>query len=219
MFDRIAARYDLLNRLMTGGLDRFWRRRTVAAAGVSAGDRVLDLACGTGDLSQLCAERGAEVVGLDFAREMLRGAQRRGIRAGWIQGDGATLPLRDGTIDVVTCGFALRNFVSLEKTLREASRVLADGGRLAVLEVDRPRQPLLAMLHGFYFDRVVPKIGAWVSDREAYAYLPQSTVYLPSESSLRDLLKSLGFVSASREGRLFGAVQVWIAVRDRRAAP
>lgn len=169
MFDRIAPRYDGMNRLMTLGLDQRWRRAAIAAIGVGADDLVLDLACGTGDLAELCAERGARVIGVDFAGEMLRGAQRRAVPAELVQGDGARLPLPDASISAAVCGFALRNFVSLPAVFTELARVLRPGGRVALLDVDRPRARLVRAGHSFYFDRVVPWIGGILSDRDAYA--------------------------------------------------
>lgn len=213
MFDRIAPRYDRLNRLLTGGLDQRWRRRAVAAVGIGSDDRVLDLACGTGDLAELCAARGARVLGVDFAGAMLRGARSRGIPAVLVQGDAARLPVRDGWASAVVSGFALRNFVSLPEVFAELARVVAPGGRIALLDVDRPRSRWLRPLHALWFDRAVPRIGGLLSDRAAYAYLPQSTSYLPPASELVASLERAGFAGARHETLLFGTVQLLTAVR------
>ncbi len=218
MFDRIAPRYDAMNRLLTAGLDQRWRRAALAAVGTGPGDRVLDLACGTGDLAELAAARGAKVVGVDFAGEMLRGARRRRIPAQWIQGDAAALPLPDGCATVVSSGFALRNFVSLPEVLAEVARVLESGGRLAIIEVDRPSIAVVRAAHSFYFDRVVPLLGGWLSDRAAYRYLPSSTDYLPPEAELAALIEDAGFREVRRRPLLLGTAQILTAVRsDRRA--
>jgi demethylmenaquinone methyltransferase/2-methoxy-6-polyprenyl-1,4-benzoquinol methylase len=217
MFDRIAPRYDALNRLLTAGLDRGWRRALLDAAGVGPGDLVVDVACGTGDLAELAAARGARTVGVDFAREMLRGARRRGIAARFLQGDAALLPLATASASVVTCGFALRNFVDLDEAFAEMARVLAPGGRLALLEVDRPASAWLRRLHGAYFDRVVPRVGGWLSDRSAYAYLPRSTVYLPEPAALAARIEAAGFREARRRRLLLGAAQLWTARRGEDA--
>jgi demethylmenaquinone methyltransferase/2-methoxy-6-polyprenyl-1,4-benzoquinol methylase len=209
MFERIAPRYDLLNRLLTGGLDQRWRRVALGVAGVGAGDRVLDLACGTGDLSEQAALLGARVVGIDFAGEMLRGARRRGIEVGFVQGDAEALPLPDASVDVVSCGFALRNFASLDTALDEVVRVLRPGGRIALLEVDRPDTAWIGAAHSFYFDRVVPAIGGLLSDREAYRYLPESTTYLPSAQRFQEMLAARGLVRVERRRFLLGAAQLW----------
>jgi len=215
MFDRIAPRYDRMNRLMTVGLDQSWRRCALDAIGVGAGDRLVDLACGTGDLSELARARGANVVGVDFALEMLRGGHARGIDARFVQADGAQLPLRDGWASTLTCGFALRNFVSLPEIFGEAARVLEPGGRMALLEVDRPANPLIAAGHAFYFDRVVPVLGAVLSDRAAYAYLPKSTAYLPAQDELLTWIADAGFEQAHKRSFLLGAAQLITAVRSK----
>jgi demethylmenaquinone methyltransferase/2-methoxy-6-polyprenyl-1,4-benzoquinol methylase len=217
MFDRIAPRYDAMNRLLTAGLDQRWRRAALEAVGTGPGDRVLDLACGTGDLAELAAARGAKAVGVDFAGEMLRGARRRRIPALWIQGDAAALPLPNGCATVVTSGFALRNFVSLPEVLAEVARVLETKGRLAIIEVDRPSVAVVRAAHSFYFDRVVPRVGGWLSDRAAYRYLPSSTVYLPPETELAALIEDAGFREVRRRPLLLGTAQILTAVRaDRR---
>jgi len=213
MFDRIAPRYDLLNRVLTGGLDRRWRRAAVDAARVGPGDRVLDLACGTGDLAELAAARGARVVGLDFAGRMLALARRRGAARDLVRGDAARLPLPDGWASVVLCGFALRNFVSVPEVLAEAARVLASGGRLVLLEVDRPEGAWLRRGHHLYFDRVVPRVGGLLSDRDAYRYLPRSTAYLPPAPVFRGWLEAAGFRDCARRSFLFGSAQLWAGAR------
>ncbi len=216
MFDRIAPRYDRVNRIMTGGMDQRWRRETLDAIGVGAGDRLVDLACGTGDFTELARARGAQAVGLDFAGEMLRGAVRRRIGAAFVQADATALPLPDAWASVLTCGFALRNFVSLPAVFAEMARVLAPGGRFGLLEVDRPSGAFLRSAHSLYFDRVVPWLGGWLSDRGAYRYLPQSTHYLPETPELRDQIASAGFEAVERRTLLLGAVQVWTGVRLER---
>jgi demethylmenaquinone methyltransferase/2-methoxy-6-polyprenyl-1,4-benzoquinol methylase len=213
MFDRIAPRYDALNRVLSLGLDRGWRRFTLDAIAVGPLDRVLDLACGTGDLAALAAARGAQVVGIDFARAMLGGAQARGIGCPLAQGDAAMLPLPDAWASVVTCGFALRNFVSLPPVFAELARVVAPAGRIALLDVDRPQSALVRAGHTFWFDRVVPRVGGWFSDRQAYAYLPRSTVYLPPAAAMRAQLANCGFECVAKRSLLFGAAQLWTARR------
>ncbi len=213
MFDRIAPRYDLMNRLLTGGLDQRWRRKLLSRMAVGDGDIVVDVACGTGDLAELARKRGAFVLGVDFAFEMLRGAARRQATPALACADAARLPLPDGCASVVTCGFALRNFVALPPVFLEMARVLQPGGRLAILEVDRPDSALVARVHSLYFDRVVPRIGALLSDRAAYRYLPRSTAYLPALDELTALLSAAGFESVRRERLLLGTAQMLMAVR------
>jgi demethylmenaquinone methyltransferase/2-methoxy-6-polyprenyl-1,4-benzoquinol methylase len=214
MFERIAPGYDRMNRLVSLGLDQRWRRASLAAIGVGPGDVVIDLACGTGDLAELAAARGARVVALDFAREMLRGARRRGVPASLVRSDAESLPLRDGCATAATCGFALRNFTAPERVLRETARALAPGGRLALLEVGVPAGRLARAGHRVWFERMVPLLGGWLSDREAYRYLPRSVVYLPKHDALVSLLRDCGFERVRRSAFLMGAAQLYTAVRS-----
>jgi demethylmenaquinone methyltransferase/2-methoxy-6-polyprenyl-1,4-benzoquinol methylase len=216
MFERIAPRYDALNRLLSLGLDQRWRRRALDLVGVGPSDLVLDIATGTGDLAALAAARGARVIGLDFTRGMLRGAQRRRVRAAFLQADADVLPLPDGLATVVTCGFSLRNFVSIPNVLGEMGRILASGGRLALLDVDVPKHALVRAGHRLYFQTAVPRIGALFSDRAAYAYLPRSVSYLPPRDVLLDLVRKAGFEDVQHRPLLFGAAQLIVARRGAR---
>jgi len=158
MFDRIAPRYQRLNTVLTFGLDRGWRRAAIAAAQLHAGDLVVDVACGTGDLAALAAAVGARAIGVDFAPAMLARACGRG--AALVRGDAAALPLRPACADAVTCGFALRNVVEIAAVLAEAARVLRPGGRLVLLEIAAPRRAARRWLHRAYFHRLVPSSAA-----------------------------------------------------------
>ena len=206
MFDRIAPRYQRLNTVLTFGLDHGWRRAAIAAAQLHAGDLVVDVACGTGDLAALAAASGARAIGVDFAPAMLARARDRG--AALVRGDAAALPLRAACADAVTCGFALRNVVEIDAVLAEAARVLRPGGRLVLLEIAAPRGAALRWLHRTYFHRLVPFVGGLLADRTAYAYLPASESYLPDEVTLRMLIESAGFVDVERVLLGAGAVQL-----------
>ncbi|MGH9110674.1 MAG: ubiquinone/menaquinone biosynthesis methyltransferase [Acidimicrobiales bacterium] len=210
MFDAIAPRYDLLNRLITLGLDQRWRRATVASLGLPAGSLVVDLACGTGDLSVLASRRGHRVVGTDLSAGMLANRRRPGPA---VQCDAAALPVATGTCDGVLSGFALRNFTDLAACLGEAARVLRPGGRIAVLEVARPPGRLWRAAFHLWFDRVVPAIGGWLSDAEAYRYLPRSTAYLPEDPVLRRLFRDAGFSTVGRRLLHGGLSQILTATR------
>lgn len=215
MFDRISPSYDRVNRLMTFNADQRWRRDLVRRLRVGPGDLVLDLACGTGDFAEICRKAGATAVGLDFSRGMLNAANRRFPGLGiFVQGDALRLPFADGSFSAAVSGFALRNFVAIPPVLDELARVLKPGGRIGLLEVDKPRNPLVAAGHGLYFNRVVPLVGGLIADRKAYRYLPQSASYLPPEAELRAMLEAAGFVRTRKRSPMFGAIQSVSAVRS-----
>ena len=211
MFDRIAGRYDLVNRVMTFGMDRGWRRKTVASLGLPRGARVVDLACGTGDLCRELAGRGYRPVGIDFSFGMLAAARTDAPLA---QADVLALPLSDASAGGATCGFALRNVVDLGGLFAETARVVRSGGRIALLEVAEPSHPLLRLGHRFWFRGVVPVIGGLLSDRRAYAYLPRSTAYLPPHAEIVMMLREAGFADAERRPLSGGIVQLFTGTRS-----
>ena len=210
MFDAIAPRYDVVNRIMTFRLDVGWRRRTVGNLGLTPGSTVLDLACGTGDLCRELERAGHHPVGLDVSWGMLAAARTD---APLLHGDALSLPVPTGSVDGVTCGFGLRNFVSLPEFLAEVARALRPGGRMALLEVDRPANPVMRIGHGIYFGRVVPFIGGLFSDRDAYRYLPRSVAYLPEEADLMALISGAGFAEVAKERLSGGIAQLLTATR------
>jgi len=192
MFDRIAPVYDAMNRVMTAGLDLRWRR-IAATAVVRPGDRVLDAACGTGDLALAARGAGAsEVVGVDFSPRMLERARRKSPAIEWVQGDILDLPFDDGSFDAATVGFGVRNVADLERGLRELRRVLRPGGRLAVLEITTPRGPLRPFFN-LWFERLVPLLGRALPGGRAYTYLPASVRRFPPAEDLAALLSRSGF--------------------------
>ena len=191
MFDRIAPVYDVMNRVMTAGLDQRWRR-LAAQAVVRPGDRVLDACCGTGDLAIAGARAGGVVTGLDFSERMLERAQRKAPHLEWVRADALALPFEEGAFDAATVGFGVRNLDDLEGGLRELARVLKPGGRLAVLEITRPRG-LLRPFFRFWFDGVVPVLGKVLPGGAAYTYLPASVRRFPGPEDLGALMESAGF--------------------------
>ncbi|MGQ0745079.1 MAG: ubiquinone/menaquinone biosynthesis methyltransferase [Acidimicrobiales bacterium] len=210
MFDTIAPRYDLLNRILTMGMDVGWRRRTVADLGLAPGSLVGDLACGTGDLCRELARAGHHPVGIDRSGGMLAAARTS---APLVQGDGLALGLASASLDGLVCGFALRNFAALDPMLAECARVLRPGGRMALLEVETPANPVLAMGHRFYFGKVVPAVGGLLSDRAAYRYLPRSVAYLPPTQGLLEMVSAAGFDRVDRRVLSAGIAQLITATR------
>lgn len=210
MFDAIAGRYDLVNRLMTFGMDQGWRSHAIDSLAVTQGATVLDLACGTGDMARELEARGVMAIGADLSFGMLAAAPSPFAR---LQCDSVDLALADGSVDGVTCGFALRNFTNLAATLTELARVLTPGGRIALLDVAEPPNALMRIGHSFYFNRVVPIVGGLLSDRDAYAYLPRSVAYLPPTNELLALVHAAGFAQITRTLLTGGIAQLISAER------
>jgi demethylmenaquinone methyltransferase / 2-methoxy-6-polyprenyl-1,4-benzoquinol methylase len=191
MFDRIAPVYDVMNRVMTAGLDLRWRRLTAQAV-VRPGDRVLDACCGTGDLAVAAVKAGGTVTGLDFSPRMLERARRKAPSVEWVEGDLLSLPFQDGSFEAATVGFGVRNVADLPGALAELRRVLVAGGRLGILEITQPRGPL-APFYRLWFDRVVPLLGKLLKGGAAYSYLPASVRRFPGPDELAALLRDAGF--------------------------
>jgi demethylmenaquinone methyltransferase/2-methoxy-6-polyprenyl-1,4-benzoquinol methylase len=210
MFDAIAPRYDLINRIMTFRLDVRWRRLAVGSLALRRGSVVLDLACGTGDLCREIDAAGLSAVGVDLSYGMLAAARTD---APLLQGDALRLPVRPGTVDGVTCGFALRNLVELAPFFAELARVLRPGGRIALLEVATPPNPVMRWGHGVYFGKVVPLIGGLISDASAYRYLPRSVAYLPDADEMRSMIAEAGFTDVDRRLLSGGVAQLLTATR------
>jgi demethylmenaquinone methyltransferase/2-methoxy-6-polyprenyl-1,4-benzoquinol methylase len=212
MFDSIAPRYDLVNFLMTFGLDAMWRRRTIEMLQLSPGSIVLDIGCGTGDLARSLRRKGHQPVGIDLSFGMLTAARAGG--APLVQADAAQLPIKSTAADAVVSGFAVRNFADLTSVMNELGRVLGPGGRLALLEVGDPQSRLLRFGHRVWFAHVVPRLGELLSDGAAYRYLPRSVAYLPSFPDLASLLYDAGFTDVRRHLMSGGIAQCVTATRS-----
>ncbi len=187
MFDRIAGLYDRMNTVMTAGMHHEWRRRAADLAGLSLGDRALDVATGTGDFAIELLGRvtpGGEVVGTDFSEPMLALARAKAPAIRFEAANALSLPYRDGEFDAATTGFGARNFTDLERGLCEMARVVAPGGRVVVLEITTPRRPPLSTFFSVWFDRVVPALGRLAGDAQAYSYLPSSVKRFPGPEEL-----------------------------------
>ncbi|HEY3485894.1 MAG TPA: ubiquinone/menaquinone biosynthesis methyltransferase [Ilumatobacteraceae bacterium] len=211
MFDAIAPRYDLVNRIMTFRLDVRWRRRAVRELRLRSNSLVLDLASGTGDLCIDLLRAGHQPISIDLSHGMLA-ADRSGSPR--VQADILRLPMPDGTADGVTCGFALRNLVDLQAFFSELGRVVHPGGRIALLDVGVPHNGLVRWGNGIYFGKIVPRIGGWLSDPAAYRYLPRSVAYLPAPAVMLAMLRAAGFADATHQQLSGGITQLLTGTRS-----
>lgn len=227
-FDPVAPTYDRLNRIMTAGLDRRWRRRAMHAFGTQASSlrppagwkpayHVLDVACGTGDLTLDLLRCGHHVTGVDLSEQMLALAKGKAPSATYLVADAEALPFADASFDAVTCAFGIRNFVHLEKGLGEMLRVLKPGGRLVILELATPDSPLLRPFYDLYARRVIPLLGRLLArNRQAYTYLPASIERFPKGQAFLDILQNPKFkVQNCREQRFtFGVCRLYAATKE-----
>lgn len=225
MFDAIARRYDTLNHLLSAGLDRRWRRRTVRALALTGRERMLDMCTGTADLAIAAVTapdgQAADVIGIDFSGEMLRygaakiAAARLGQRIHIARGDATAIPVGDASVDVATVAFGIRNVLDPVGACGEFYRVLRPGGRLAVLEFGAPRIPGMRAAYLWYFKRVLPRIGALVSKHpEAYAYLPASVLDFPTGDAFVAMLERAGFQSVRYERLSLGIVCLYLGTKS-----
>jgi len=219
MFDRIAPRYALMNRIITLGLDRRWRKLAVSSLELKNESVVIDIACGPGELCVELGLRGLRAVGTDLSWGMLSHSPRgngntpNGANYPLLQSDAAYLPIATSCAEGITCGFALRNFAQLDLVLKEAGRVLKPNGRISILEVSSPKAAIVRILHKVYFNNVVPFLGGLLSDGTAYKYLPQSASYLPDFSELSQMMVDAGFLQITTRPLAFGATQLITAIR------
>jgi demethylmenaquinone methyltransferase/2-methoxy-6-polyprenyl-1,4-benzoquinol methylase len=211
MFDAIAGRYEMVNKMMTFGLDGRWRRRAVADLRLPPKSLILDIAAGTGDFTRELHRQGQRAVATDLSYGMLQAGREMPER---VQADASRLPFRSGSFDGVTCGYALRNFTDLTLTFDEMARVIRPGGRLSLLEVAEPRSGILRTGFRIWFRRVVPFIGSLVSDRAAYHYLPESTAYLPTSEEIVRLLNRSGFTAVNHRRVMGGLSQQFLGTRS-----
>ena len=210
MFDAIAPRYDMVNRIMTFRLDTRWRKLAVRKLALSKGARVLDLASGTGDLCVDLRKAGLIPLSFDMSFGMLAADHSKAPR---VQADILRLPIANQSVDGVTCGFALRNLVDLNVFFHEIARVTKSGGRIALLDVSTPTNPLIRWGNSVYFGKVVPRIGGLLSNRAAYNYLPRSVAYLPSPEQLVTMLQNAGFEHVRHEQLSGGLTQLMHATK------
>jgi demethylmenaquinone methyltransferase/2-methoxy-6-polyprenyl-1,4-benzoquinol methylase len=211
MFDAIAPKYDRLNRIISFRLDVRWRKRAVRDLDLPDGSTVLDLASGTGDLCIDLTKAGMHPISMDLSFGMLSADKSGSPRA---QTDILSLPIPNASVDGVMCGFALRNLLDLPTFFTELGRVVRPGGRIALLDVSVPKNGLIRWGNGVYFGKVVPKIGAALSDGPAYAYLPKSVAYLPPASVMLETLAAAGFDDATHQQLSGGLTQLMVGTRS-----
>lgn len=223
MFSAIAPRYDLLNRLLSLGLDRGWRREAVARIGPEKGGRHLDMATGTADVAlEILRRKGDDtfVVGTDISTEMMRIGLGKAARAGgkgriaFVKAPGEALPFRDGVFDSASVAFGIRNVVDRELGLKEMCRVVRPGGRIVVLEFSQPEGTFFGGLYRFYFTKVLPAVGGAVSERSAYSYLPESVLAFPSPRKFADMMRNSGCASVDYRPLTFGIVTLYVGIRS-----
>ena len=223
MFDGIAERYDLLNRIISLGIDQRWRKKTVAALQMKPGERVLDLACGTADLTMLVArtEPQAAVVGLDPSKKMLAVGERKILAAGLagqitlLEGNAESLPFAKDSYDRVCMAFGIRNVPDRSKALREMARVTRSGGRIAILELAEPRQGVMGGLARFHVHTMVPWLGSLLSGSAEYRYLQRSIAAFPDAPEFAKQLHSCGLTVLRVEPLTFGVATLYVATPSK----
>ena len=222
MFDAIAGRYDLLNHVLSAGIDRRWRTRAIRSLRLTGRERILDLCAGTGDLAIAAAraQPSARVVGVDFSGEMLRVGDRKlrnerlDDRIAMVRGDATRIPLRDASVDAATIGFGIRNVQDMDAACAELHRVLKPGGRLAILEFAVPTMPVFGAVYAWYVNRVLPRVGRALSRNDsAYAYLPASISAFATPEEFVKILRRAGFSAISPIRLMLGSVILYTASR------
>ena len=215
MFGRIAGRYDLLNHLLSFNLDKRWRARTVKRISnvLTPGARALDLCCGTGDVLVALENRGAWIAGSDFCHPMLLEARRKS-KSPLFEADALKLPLKNDSLDLITCAFGFRNLANYDQGLGEFLRVLKPGGVVAILEFSQPTNRVFGALYGFFSTRVLPKVGGMISgSMDAYSYLPESIKKFPGAEDLAAQMRAAGFQQVEFERMTGGAVALHLGYK------
>ena len=213
MFNNIAGRYERTNTICSGGRDASWRRKAVALANIRRDDDVLDVACGTGDLTRAFAqEHPRTIIGCDFAHEMLlRAAESEGLPTHWVEADALKMPFPDRSFSLISCAFGVRNFVDLDAGLREFFRLLRLGGRVVILEFSRPEWRVFRLVYELYANYVMPRAASWISGDHsgAYRYLPRSVVSFPGATQMCERLSQAGFTACTATSLTFGVVNIY----------
>ena len=221
MFNDVAHRYDFLNRFLSCGIDVYWRKQLVNTLDIEVGDRILDVACGTGDVSRaILKKHKAHMTGLDYASKMVERAKDKATALGFsnrvqfMQGDAETMPFAEGFFDKLCIAFGFRNMGHYDVALREFYRVLKPGGQLAILELSEPHSSVFKKCYGFYFSKVLPKVASLVSRDDAYRYLPESVVHFPPREEICGMLGAAGFQGVGYKDLTFGASTIFLGTKE-----
>ncbi len=214
MFDTIAPRYQIMNTIITFGLDRYWRKKALSKLVIPENSLILDLASGPGELADLLGSRGHRMISLDISREMLLANRRN--KTPKVQADCELLPFPEETFDTLVSAFGMRNFPDLSRAFAEVSRVVKPGGSVFFMDISQPRAVVFRSIHKFYFNNIVPLLGAVLSSKSAYKYLPESIAYLPSQYEIIKLLEQHNIENVSHTSYTFDTVQAFIGVRSRK---
>jgi demethylmenaquinone methyltransferase/2-methoxy-6-polyprenyl-1,4-benzoquinol methylase len=218
LFDTIVPTYDLLNRTLSGGVDTLWRRNIFRHLDAVRGKPVIDLCCGTGDLSKILSQKGAKVTSLDFSMNMLlKGRERGALKGDTLQADASSMPVRDGSFRAATIAFGIRNIPDLDHFIQEVFRVLAPGGQFAILELVRPEDPMVRFFYNIYLERLLPLIGGVVSGKfSAYQYLAKTINTFVAPKALQVLLEKYGFTEVKHFPQTFGVSTIMVCRKKER---
>lgn len=220
MFDDISEKYDFLNHFLSLGIDKYWRKKFISKMPIRDDSIILDIAIGTGDVSfEIRKKCNAQIIGLDYSLKMLQQGKRKSENSNYegisfIQGDGESLPIKDNSIDMITIAYGFRNLSNFQTALNEFQRVLKPTGTLGILEFSQPKSKIFSAIFKFYFHKILPIIGSWISGSNAYKYLPESVTEFASRDELQNLMESTGFKNCKMMDLTFGTTSIFTGVKN-----
>ena len=222
MFDDISDNYDFLNRLLSLGIDIYWRKKLIQSMDIKNGQHIIDIATGTGDVAFAIDKKyDVSIVGLDISKNMLKIAKVKlekkkteNTKIEFIHGDAEDLPMGDNSYDHICISFGFRNLGNYDKALKEFHRVLKPGGRLCILEFSQSKSKIFNFIFSFYFNKVLPRVAAFISRADAYRYLPESVKYFPNQSKINDFLDNNNFTNVTLQTLTFGVATIYKGIKD-----